>query len=87
VLGALYAAAFTTLLLQGPALLGSGGVSPAASHLALVAEQLTGSADYSRCVFLCVVFSFLANDGCMLIYAKQTRHSSPAYLKLTHKTN
>ena len=51
-LAGLYAATFTTLLLQGPSLLGAGGVDPAGAHLKLTAEQLTGSADYSRCVVL-----------------------------------
>lgn len=48
VLAALYAAAFASLLLHGPALIGAGGVSPAEAHLKVAAEQLTGSPDYRR---------------------------------------
>ena len=42
-LAALYVAAFTSLLLNGPGLLGAGGAAPAEGYLALSAEQLAGS--------------------------------------------
>jgi len=46
-LAALYAVAFTSLLVQTPSLIGSDGVAPALSHLRLTAEQLIDSADYA----------------------------------------
>lgn len=50
-LAALYAATFTSLLLQGPSLFGNGGLVPVAAHLKVSAEQLIGSPDYGRCVW------------------------------------
>ncbi|KIY95651.1 hypothetical protein MNEG_12312 [Monoraphidium neglectum] len=47
-LAALYAASFTSLLLQGPSLFGSGGLVPVEAYLKVQAEQLIGSADYTR---------------------------------------
>lgn len=48
-LAALYAVAFTSLLLAGPGLLGPGGAAPAEAYLRLSAEQLLGTPNYARC--------------------------------------